>query len=76
MRIFIKAKPGAKEDKIEKIDENHFVVFVREQPQENKANKAIIKVIAKYFGVDKNSVNIISGLSSKNKVIEIKIWMS
>jgi len=30
MKIFVKAKPGAKEEKIEKIDETHYIVSVIE----------------------------------------------
>ncbi|PIV45904.1 hypothetical protein COS23_01900, partial [bacterium (Candidatus Moisslbacteria) CG02_land_8_20_14_3_00_36_53] len=32
MKIFVKAKPLAKESKVEKIDDTHFVVSVKEPP--------------------------------------------
>ena len=47
------------------------VVKVKEPPKEGKANKAVIKVLAKHFGVPQNSVHIESGLRGKNKLIEI-----
>lgn len=71
MRIFVKAKPRSKEDKIEKINENHFVVFVKEAPEKGKADEAIIKVLAQYFKVNRADISLISGFSSKNKLFEI-----
>ncbi len=71
MKIFVKAKPSAKEEKIEKIDEINFIVSVKEPPKDGKANKAIIKAIAAYFNIAPSCVNLISGFSSKQKVFEI-----
>ena len=73
MKIFVKAKPSAKEEKIEKIDEINFIVSVKEPPKQGKANKAIIKALAVYFNISPSGVNLISGFSSKQKVFEIKI---
>ncbi|EKE14955.1 MAG: hypothetical protein ACD_12C00223G0003 [uncultured bacterium] len=71
MKVFVKAKPGAKEEKIEKIDETHFVIIVKEPPVRGKANKAIIEVLAQYFKTNKSACRLISGFSSKNKIVEI-----
>jgi len=73
MKIFVKAKPKAKEEKIEKIDETHFVVSVKEPPIKGQANMAIIKALAGYFSVPASSVSIVSGFSSKQKIIEISL---
>ncbi|RJQ16644.1 MAG: YggU family protein [Nitrospiraceae bacterium] len=40
-------------------------------PVEGKANDELIEVLAKKFGVAKKNVEIISGLSSKNKVARL-----
>lgn len=72
MKIFVKAKPLAKEEKVEKIDDNHFVVCVKEPPVKGLANKAIIKVLSDYFFIRSGDIRIISGFVSKNKLIEIK----
>lgn len=71
MRIFIKAKPNAYEDKVEKIDETHFNVSVTEPAQNGLANKGISRVLANYFGVAQSTVVIKKGFTSKNKVVEI-----
>lgn len=71
MRIFIKVKPAAKEDKIEKIDEINFNVQVKEPPVEGRANIAVIKALADYFGVSQFDIRIVSGFTSRSKTIEI-----
>jgi len=71
MRINVKAKPGAREEKVDKVDDNNFVVSVKEPPVQGKANFAITKALAEYFGVSSYNVRLISGFSSKQKVFEI-----
>lgn len=71
MKIFVKVKPSAKIEKIEKTGANNFEVSVKEPPREWKANEAAIKVLARYFGVSKSAVNIFSGKASKQKIVEI-----
>ena len=73
MKIFVKAKPLAKEEKVEKIDETNFIVAVKEPPKEGKANRAIAKALASHFNVAPSRVSLVSGFSSKQKVFEILI---
>lgn len=72
MKIFVKAKPNSKEEKIEKIGEFNFLISVKEPPIQGKANKAIIKKISEYLSIPIQKITLISGFSSKNKVFEIK----
>jgi hypothetical protein len=71
MKINVKAKPNSREEKVEKIDENNFVVFVKEPPEKGKANEAIRNALAVYFKTASARVKIVSGYSSRNKIIEI-----
>jgi hypothetical protein len=71
MRISIKAKPNSREEKVEKISETEFVVFVKEPPEKGRANQAIKNALAVYFKTGSSCVKIISGYSSRNKIIEI-----
>ena len=47
-------------------------VYVTAVPEDGKANKAAINLLAKELGLPKSSLTIISGLTSKDKVIRIK----
>jgi hypothetical protein len=74
MKIFVKAKPNAKEPRVEKIDESHYLVAVKEPPIGGKANAAIMEAVAKYFGVPASQVNIVSGHTSRQKIIDIQYF--
>lgn len=71
MKIFVKAKPLAKEEKIETTDRINFTVSVKEPPREGRANAAIMRALAGYFGVPLSQVRFISGFSAKQKIFEI-----
>ena len=72
MKIFVVAKPSAKENKVEKIDETHFKVSVVAPPVKGLANKKIIETLADYLDLPKSEVKLISGKQFKNKIIEIR----
>ena len=71
MRIFVKAKPGAGEERIEKIDASNYIISVKEPPVKGRANLAITRALAKYFNIKPYNVKIVSGYASRNKIIEI-----
>jgi len=71
MKINVKAKPNSREEKVEKIDDNNFVVSVKEKPEKGKANDAIRNALAVYFKTASARVKIIGGYSSRNKIVEI-----
>lgn len=72
MKIFIKAKPNSSKEKVEKVDENNFVVSVKEPPVNGLANKAVIKALSDFLGIHSVRIKIISGFTSRQKIIEIK----
>lgn len=73
MKITIIAKPNSKIEKIEKINDNTYKVYIKAQPIENKANRRIIELLAKYFDVPKSDVSILTGQFSKQKIIKINL---
>lgn len=71
MKIFVKVRAGKKEEKIQKVDDSHFLISVKEVPEKGKANKAVLKLLSKHFDVSISQLKIISGASSKNKTISV-----
>jgi len=71
MKIFVKAKTGQRVEGIEKISDNTFIVRVKELPQQGLANEAIIKALAQYFGIGKFQIKILSGHTSRQKLLQI-----
>ncbi len=73
MKILVKAKLFSKRESIEKIDNNYFLIKVKEPPTKGMANKAIIKTLSTYFKVKLSDIKLISGTTSKNKIFEINM---
>lgn len=71
MKLFITVKPKSKEERIEKIDDTHFVVRVKAPAREGKANAAVMRALARYFGVAPSAVEIVSRHTSRIKIVEV-----
>ena len=71
MKIFVKVKPKAREEKVMKLSDTNFKVWVKEPSEKGKANRAVLRVLADYFNINQSNVKIISGSTSKLKIIEI-----
>ena len=72
MKIQVKVKPRSKtEDVTREMDGNAYVVRVKEPPVEGRANRAVLKLLSRHLGVPESRLRIVSGLSSKNKIIEV-----
>ncbi|PIR89410.1 MAG: hypothetical protein COU07_00730 [Candidatus Harrisonbacteria bacterium CG10_big_fil_rev_8_21_14_0_10_40_38] len=71
MRIFVRATPNSKNERVVKNDDTHFSVYVSEPPRQGMANRAIAAALADFFGVSKSSVQLVSGFTSREKVFDI-----
>ncbi len=70
MQLNIKVIPNAKENSIKK-ENNILKVRVTAPAVDNKANKAIIPLLADYLKTKKSKIRIIKGEKSRNKLIEV-----
>lgn len=71
MRYYVKTKPKASRDGIEKVDENHLVVSVTAMPFKGEANDGLVKLLAAYLKVPKSRILIVAGHKSRQKIIEV-----
>ena len=71
MKIFVKVKTGAKKESVKQIDDTHFAVAVSARPEKGKANDAVCRAIAEHFKIPLWRVGIVTGYTSKEKIIEI-----
>lgn len=69
--IYLDVRPSSKEEKIDKIGENNFKILVKESPEKGKANKTVVKILAKYFGISYRNIRI-KNFRSRKKIIEIE----
>ena len=72
LKLFVTVKANAKKSLVERIDDTHFRVWVKEPPQEGRANQAVVQVLSDYLGRPKASLGILSGHRSKNKVLLLR----
>ncbi|MBI2482233.1 MAG: DUF167 domain-containing protein [Candidatus Vogelbacteria bacterium] len=81
MKIAVKVKPSAREDKVEtptpKLlsagDELEiYTVWVKALPKKGKANDATIKLLADHFKVSYSQVRLVSGVTGRRKIFEIR----
>ncbi len=66
----LKVKVSHGKDRI--IEETDFIrVYTMEPREMNKANIDVMKQISRYYGIPSTSVKILSGFTSRNKLVEI-----
>jgi uncharacterized protein (TIGR00251 family) len=70
VKIQVNVKPNSKTEEVSR-EGNSLVIKVKEPPKEGKANQAVIRLLARHFGVPQSRIKITSGIRSKNKVIEV-----
>lgn len=71
MKIGVKVKPNASINKIKKISENQFEIFTTAPAKENKANEAVIKMLAEFLNIAPSRINLIKGVKSRQKIFDI-----
>lgn len=71
MNITVIAKTRAKKVGVVKTDDKNYIVTVKEEPYDGKANAAIINALAKHFHLAKSRINIKLGKTGKKKTVII-----
>ncbi len=67
-KIKLTVKPNSPKNEIINIKDNEYKINIKAPPQEGKANRELIKFLKKYFN---KSVRIITGLKSREKIVEL-----
>ncbi|RKY64247.1 MAG: YggU family protein [Candidatus Latescibacterota bacterium] len=73
MRIRVRVKPRAKEERIEGLSpDGTLVVRVAAPPERGKANERLVRILAEAFGVARSEVRVVAGHKSRDKVVEVE----
>ncbi|MBI4309816.1 MAG: DUF167 domain-containing protein [Candidatus Omnitrophica bacterium] len=70
MKLNIKVIPGARQNAF-KEEAGGIRVYLTTPPIEGRANQALVKFLAGHFGVNASRIEIIKGLKSRNKVVNV-----
>ena len=77
MRIVVGVKAKARREAVIRVDapgenpEPHYAVTVKAAPEDGRANTAVIAAVAAFLGVKRSEVAIVSGHTSRRKVLEV-----
>ena len=72
MKVTVYVKPGSsKGPLINRGRTGELTVFIREKATENRANTALISLLADYFKTSKTNIKIINGNKSRRKIVEV-----
>ncbi|MCK4353085.1 YggU family protein [candidate division WOR-3 bacterium] len=72
--IQVRVVPNARKNEVKEEDGirlRRIKVWLTAPPVEGKANKLLIKVLAKHFDIKKSNIKIIKGEKSRDKVVQI-----
>ncbi|OGY48455.1 MAG: hypothetical protein A3D39_02480 [Candidatus Buchananbacteria bacterium RIFCSPHIGHO2_02_FULL_39_17] len=71
MDILVKVIPRSSKTEIIEQKENFLKIHLRAVPEKGKANRELINFLANHFKVAKSQIEILKGLTSKNKMIRL-----
>ena len=75
LRINVHVQPNASRTEISGVMENAIKIRLHAPPVDGKANEALVNFIAEQLKVAKRDVSVSHGLSSRQKVIEVRTAM-
>ena len=70
MIITVRLQPNSSQNRLEQ-DGETYKAWVSAPPVDGAANEALIKLVAKHFGVAPSTVEIVKGHTSRTKSIDI-----
>jgi len=71
MRIAVRAHPGASRERAQ-WDGDVLHVWVTARAVEGQANAALVRAVARAFGVRASAVSLVSGERGRDKVVEVE----
>ncbi len=71
MKINVKVKPGSGSERVVQLDNGSLEVWVTAPPENGKANRAVMKAVAKYYKVSAGSIKVLRGKKGRGKLLEV-----
>lgn len=71
-RFSVRVKPRASKTAVLGVKEDALEVSVSAPPVDGEANAELVAALAKVLGVPKRDVSVVSGESSRSKIIEVR----
>jgi len=71
MRLNVTVKTSSKQEYIRRIDDAHYVVAVHQPPRDGRANKVVLRILARHLDLSISRLHMKRGVASKRKVVEV-----
>lgn len=72
-RFTLRVKPRSSRAGVRVLEDGILEVRVHSPPADGKANEEVIERVAEHFAVKRRQVCIITGESSRNKIVEVDL---
>jgi len=73
MLIKVKVWPKSKKEEIVRKSEDSFEIRIKEKPVQGQANRAVVKLLSRYFKISEKRIRLIRGYRKRNKFFEVKV---
>jgi uncharacterized protein (TIGR00251 family) len=70
--VKVKVKPNSRVEEVVEMSRGELEVKVKAPPEKGKANKRLVEVLARHYGVPPSRVKILKGHTSRTKLVEIE----
>jgi uncharacterized protein YggU (UPF0235/DUF167 family) len=71
MFLKVKLHPKSKKQKIEKVSDEKFEIWVKSKAEENKANYEMLEILSEFLEIEKKKLRLISGHHHPSKMIQV-----
>lgn len=72
LTLYLHIQPGAKQEEVVGIYNDRLKIRLKVPPIEGRANKALIKFLAKTFDVPASQIEVLQGIASRQKTVKIR----
>lgn len=69
LAIYLRVQPGSRENRFGGVRDDRLLVRIAVPPVDGKANKQLVRFIARQFGVRQSDIKLLSGQDSRNKTL-------
>lgn len=71
MKVHVRVKPNSNKQEIVEFGGFRYLVYLKEAPENNKANIELINLMAKRLGVPPGRIKIKFGATGEDKILEV-----
>lgn len=72
LRLAVRVQPRASRNEIQGVKDGKLRIRTTAAPTDGKANKAVIKLLAGYLGVAPSRINLVHGMTQRNKTFVVE----